>query len=315
MTNTSLIHTGMALKGRYQVQRIKADSGQIIQSSPWMNNLITDAGKNRYFGGKYNSDLKGAVGTGNSMPDVSNTELDNELYRKYAEAVTGIPPVFNENGGTIKSIFRYRFDPGEAAGNISELGLYLGYSSNIALFSRALVRDSYGNPTTITVLSDEYLDVYWEFTLEVAGRTTGTLPLHNKDGATSIIDWVMKPAATPHWYLHAHSFMLELPEVRSDGYYSYLYNNVDTEPGHQQDVPLGHSNDHQPNHGGALPYTHNSFYRDYEFTWLLDRANLNGINCFRLLIGPGHLWLYLPNHSFEKTAMDKLTLRFRLSIT
>jgi len=315
MMTPSMIQTCLALKGRYHVQRIKADSGLIIQSSPWMTNLITNVGKDKYFAGAYYADLYGAVGTGNSTPDASNTALDNPLHMKYADEVNAVPSTFTESGGTVKSIFRYRFNPGEATGNISELGIYIGYGSGNRLFSRALVRDSQGNPATITVLSDEYLDVYWEFTLEVAGRTTGTLPLYHADGTTSTVDWVMKPAATPHWKAHVHAFILALPEVRGDGYYSHIYANVDNEPGHEQDIPQGHSHGPYPNYGAALPYVDGSYYRDYEFVWLLDRANMSGINCFRLYIGPGHLWLYLPNHHFEKTAMDKLSVRFRLSIT
>jgi len=309
MTNTSFIHTSMALKGRYQIQRIKADSGQIIQSSPWMNNLITNAGRDKYMSGPA-SYLTGAVGTGNSTPDVSNTALDNLFHAKNAEEA-----VFSESGGTVKSIFRYRFNPGQAVGNISELGIYLERDYHSVLFSRALVRDSHGNPTTITVLSDEYLDVYWEFTLAVAGRTTGTLPLSHQDGTISTVDWVMKAAASSHWRSHIQNSSLEQPSVHNHGYYSYLYTNVDTEPSYQQDIPPGHSHTHSPNNGTALPYSDGSYYRDYEYTWLLDRANVSGINCFRLYIRIGHLWLYLPNHSFEKTSMDKLIIRFRLSIT
>jgi len=45
-------------------------------------------------------------------------------------------------------------------GNISEVGV--GWGTSSGLFSRSLVKDSNGNPVTITVLSNEILDVTYE---------------------------------------------------------------------------------------------------------------------------------------------------------
>jgi len=316
MSTVSIPAIGMRVKGRYQVQRIKANNGQIIQSSPWTNNLITDAGKRVYISSARNIPLTLAVGTGNSAPHASNLALDNAIYRTSAAGSEALPSVFTEDGGTLKSLYRFRFYPGQATGNISELGIYLGLPGypDFTLFSRALVRDSHGNPTTITVLSDEYLDVYWEITLEVAGRTTGTFPLYNKDGTTNTLDWVMKPAAAHWWSVRHDSNYLAQPQISPYGYYTCLSNSITTEPGYNDEDPPGMTGWHAPNNGAALPYVDGSYYRDYEYTWLLDRANVSGINCFRLYIGPGHLWIYLPNHSIDKTHMDTLTIRFRLSI-
>lgn len=58
-----------------------------------------------------------------------------------------------------------RFPAGSAAGNIAEVGVKPRWSDN--LFSRALVRDVDGQPTTIQVGSDEFLDVTYVFTLRV----------------------------------------------------------------------------------------------------------------------------------------------------
>lgn len=55
----------------------------------------------------------------------------------------------------------FRFGQGVAAGNLTEVGVYTSASGN-PLFSRALIVDSQGNPTTLTILSDEYLDVTYE---------------------------------------------------------------------------------------------------------------------------------------------------------
>lgn len=53
----------------------------------------------------------------------------------------------------------FRFAQGAAAGNLAEVGVR---TSSGVLFSRALIVDAAGNPTTLTILSDEYLDVTYE---------------------------------------------------------------------------------------------------------------------------------------------------------
>lgn len=58
----------------------------------------------------------------------------------------------------------FRFSAGAAAGNLSEVGIG-GYYENNLLFSRALIVDDLGSPTTINVLSDEFLDVTYELRL------------------------------------------------------------------------------------------------------------------------------------------------------
>jgi hypothetical protein len=99
------------------------------------------------------------VGSGTTTPIATNTSLVNKIgatnvYTSITNSVNGASPYYRS---TIKV---FRFSPGQATGNISEVGV--GWLGTDALFSRALVLDSYGAPTTITVLSDEYLDVTYE---------------------------------------------------------------------------------------------------------------------------------------------------------
>lgn len=100
------------------------------------------------------------VGTGNSNSVVTQTSLDT------FKASTTTTQGAIEAGIQVTTLpyymwlrSTYRFGEGVAAGNISEIGL--GWA-NANLWNRALVKDSNGNPTTITVLADEYLDVITE---------------------------------------------------------------------------------------------------------------------------------------------------------
>jgi hypothetical protein len=79
----------------------------------------------------------------------------------------------------------YRFAPPAAAGNISEVGV--GWGTSSGLFSRALVLDGNGAPTSVTVLSSEYLEVTYEFRLyPMVDDQTGVVTLDGVDYAYTI---------------------------------------------------------------------------------------------------------------------------------
>jgi hypothetical protein len=72
--------------------------------------------------------------------------------------------VAGANGGEPYYGYRrqlFQFAVGTAAGNLSEVGV--GWSTG--LFARALIVDSLGDPTTVTVLADEILLVLYEIQL------------------------------------------------------------------------------------------------------------------------------------------------------
>lgn len=99
------------------------------------------------------------VGTGSTAPSAADTALVSRLAGTSIKA-------FNEFGAVSTApyyTFRrntYRFAEGAAAGNLSEVSI--GWASTGSVYSRELIRDNMGSPTTITVLSDEVLDVVYE---------------------------------------------------------------------------------------------------------------------------------------------------------
>ena len=139
----------------------------------------------------------------------------------------------------ISHIVEYHFAIGAAAGNLSELGVGWA-SSGTTLFSRALILDSGGTPTTITVLSDEYLYVTYEhrfypsetdatgsivFTGNIGGTYTYTLRPAQID-STSIADLTPGPTAMNHIdivhvtvYDGSIGIITSLPAGNSDGLY------------------------------------------------------------------------------------------------
>lgn len=144
-------------------------------------NLILDSGLNRL--GTNGATIDGAcVGTGTTTPANSQTSLASLLR------VTTTQQSRTELSGSTTAPYYaecqmvYRFAAGTAAGNLSEVGL--GWDANAGantmggLWCRALIKDSEGNPTTITVLADEVLDIVYTLQLHPpASDITGTFNL------------------------------------------------------------------------------------------------------------------------------------------
>ena len=120
-------------------------------------NLILDVGLNALGTTSVVSACK--VGTGVTPVAVSQTDLATPLATTSTQqsSSTGrnsTTPYYTWGRRT------FRFSQGAAAGNLTEVGVTYGGGSS--LFSRALIVDSGGNPTTLTILSDEWLDVTYE---------------------------------------------------------------------------------------------------------------------------------------------------------
>lgn len=143
------------LSGRFKIEAIRPDGTKRVLAE-WFPNLILDAGLNRIGSGGFL--IYCMVGGSSTAPLVGQTAL--------ITSIASTNTIFNTSyGAELTSGYCYarrtfRFASGVAAGNLSEVGV--GWSSNLC-FSRALIIDGVGNPTTITVLSDEILDVTYEF--------------------------------------------------------------------------------------------------------------------------------------------------------
>lgn len=154
------------VKAFFKFESLKVDeSGSEIEGSrrvlaDWFPNLITNQGLDRL--GLNDSFIFSTihVGSGSTAPAFTDTQLQS--------FVAGVTTQQGVSSGNSSSAPWYgyrreirRFSAGVAAGNLSEVGA-AWQVTNGGLFSRALIVDSMGNPTTITVLGDEILDVTYE---------------------------------------------------------------------------------------------------------------------------------------------------------
>lgn len=163
---------------RFKLIARKANNDSIARESEWFNNIVLDTGLARMSVGTWID--RCCVGTGNSTPIATQTALDNFLASTTtlhastgARQVTTVPYYYS-------AIVTWRFGEGVAAGNLSEVGL--GWN-NTNLWNRALIRDANGNPTTMTILSDEYLDVISEIRVYPQQNLSGSFNLLDKTGA------------------------------------------------------------------------------------------------------------------------------------
>lgn len=130
-------------------------------------NLILDAGLNRAGIGPIGTRCH--VGTGSTAPSVSQTSLvaklaDTSQVLSSTNSAQPTAPYY------FSAIRTFRFNEGAAAGNLTEIGI--GWSADF-LFCRALILDGDGDPTTLTVLSNEFLDV--TYTLRMYSNLTDVL--------------------------------------------------------------------------------------------------------------------------------------------
>lgn len=171
------VASNSSCEGRFKLVAIKPGVG-VRSETPWIKNLILNTGLVQL--GVDPVRAKCWVGTGTSTPLVTDAGLGNPLAS--TTDTSGVGAGSGNSGAPDYYLWRrhaYRFAPGAAAGNLTEIGI----SSSAGVFlSRSLIKDEFGQPTSFTVLSDEVLDVVYEFrsypnlsdleyTISVAGQS------------------------------------------------------------------------------------------------------------------------------------------------
>lgn len=174
------------MRGRYKIEAVRPD-GRVRVLADWFNNLITDAGLD-YIGANGSEYSNCCVGSGNTAPTNGDTTLVAFIGNTgNIISSTGTLEPTTPYFGTRTNI--YQFAQGAAAGNLAEVGV--SHTTNgTALWSRALILDGSGSPTTITVLGDEFLNVTYQLQLyPELGDVTGTVVIN---GIT--YDWTARSA-------------------------------------------------------------------------------------------------------------------------
>jgi len=146
------------VSGHFEI--FKNREGEPRQKVAEFDNLFLNSGLNLL--GTIANFAMCQVGTGTSTPTVGQTALDNFLKSQSRSTYVSLSGVDGNGDPYCEVAVTYSFPLGAVVGTISEIGI-----SNLAppavLYSRALIVDMNGNPTTITLLPTEYLTVIYTF--------------------------------------------------------------------------------------------------------------------------------------------------------
>lgn len=273
MKNSVGISSGLA--GRYRIVAVKPDGSERVLAE-WFKNLITDVGLDSIGNISITHISACVVGSGSTTP----SNADSALVAQIASTTTinsapsgsqASPPYYGWHQ------FTFRFSAGIAAGNLAEVGIKC---SNGNLFSRALILDGVGDPTTITVLSDEVLDVTYEIRVyPLLTDTTGTVSI----GGDSY-DYTARAAFVTAGYLTPQSY---LPggcgggSVSINTYSGAINAAITGGPAGTSGASTGNS---------LASYTPGSYHRDTTFTFGLNDSNVGGVMSVFVPLGYGQVF-------------------------
>ena len=207
------MQANMGMAGEFRVVVKRADGSTKIDTG-YQKNLILNQGLD-FFGGKNGTDMMAycVIGSGNSQPSYTQNKLDTAIKgvsggnfsTKYDYDAARDGSLYKTN-----RVCKYSFT-GLNNVNVSELGLASIYDSTTTYFlcTRALIKDSQGNPTTITVLSGEILEIYYKlWAVYDTTDKTGTLNLLDGVGGSVAYNYVLSPMLVGHTYYKDVGYLL-----------------------------------------------------------------------------------------------------------
>jgi len=321
MKKSLVVGIQAAVAGSYRLRTgknlgyIDANSGlwlpgrEIITRELEFDNIITNNGMD-HIGERSDWWQFCHVGTGTATELVTDTALgsfvagqvyDADIAKSY-KTVQGGSPYYG------KMIRHYRFDPGEATGNIAEVGISPQGTTG-DLFSRARVKDGGGSPTTITVLADEYLDVDYSYR-QYPAYVSGDL-----DSIVSGEDFILRGSMVTTYNNMA---------IGCGNVAGYMAVGTTVATAYSDDAALGavtgqpsatSSSNIEAADASNANYSGADYYRDITYTWGLDDANFgagNGIKAIRFNTQMGSYQLLFDTEQ-PKTNIDIAELNVRLS--
>jgi len=243
------------LAGYYKIEICRPDGSRRI-AADWFQNLITDQGLD-YMATNPNRLSYCQVGSGSATPSFSDTQLSSRIAgtstsTSHVSATQSSEPYYASRTIT------YSFGAGTAIGNISEVGV--GAASTGSLFSRALILDGSGNPTSITVLSDEVLYVTYQLRYYV--------PTVDSSGVVAISGVNYSWTGRARYATYSTQWNIGLETQSQDTNASN--GTISTITGNITGTTSSATSDN------ASTYTNGSYSLNYTLLWGLTAGNLSG---------------------------------------
>lgn len=173
----------MGVGGRFQITVRDAETGKVKHETPWFDNMVLDQGLDGMATQSWFTNI--AVGTGGGETTAQMTNLKNRLNVS--------PDTNNVTYGYVNTATEkynwarraVRFDAGRFNNvNLAEVGATM-YDGK--MWNRALILDTAGQPTTITVSPTDYLDITAEVRIYLPAQpVVSSVAVKDKNG--NVID-------------------------------------------------------------------------------------------------------------------------------
>lgn len=266
-----MINLKARLQGEYNV-KVKRGDGT-VEETGWFKNLILNQGLDQLGSNNQLVIAYAQVGSGTTAPTTTNTQLETYVessgYKGSANSITNASSPDYE----IELTWEFVFTQGSVVATIAEVGVGWDNTAGANLFSRALILDGMGNPTTISVTAVDELIVFYRLRIfPPVSDVTGTVNISGTD-----YDYTIRPAQVESWGA-IFSFII------SDYFSKITGSAAAYEPG----VTLGAitsslSGTTTPSPSATSStdagYTTGTYYRDGTYTW--DPTAGNGTGGFQ----------------------------------
>lgn len=297
--------------GRWKLEAIRLDKeGNEVSRrtlADWFPNLIVDQGLDRFgSNGTFLNNCR--VGTGNTAPSNTDTNLVSQVWDTATiEATNGTTtassPYYSSRVNT------YRFAVAPSNQNLSEIGVGWAASGG-TLFSRALILDGEGSPTTITVLTGEILDATYEFRIySPTADVTGSISISSVSYNYTIRAALASTGTVPGWL--AVSSVGSGVSVESNGLTDSVYSGA---IGTVTSIPAGTVGTGASSTANSS-YSNGTYYRDATLTYALSNGNLVGGIRSMLFVFTHFAFQIEFSPNIPKTNTSQFTLTGRLSFT
>lgn len=192
--------------------------GDIITGEYKAKNLLLNGFFDELLNMSTSTYIKGVVfGAGTATPTETDTALQSYLGGGNTFQAQGVIRNSTVNPLSVTNWVTIRCNEGAVVGNVSELGIYrssgsgaVNPSSGVDLATRARIVDGMGSPTTITVASDEFLEVTFYWTVYLMDGVTGTLTI-NLLGTPTNFDYEIRPISMQNTTLVREFMTTSLP--------------------------------------------------------------------------------------------------------
>lgn len=304
----------IGLEGWFTIELIDAKT-QRVKRRLRFRNLITDAGLDALGGASTLSSLLTngwiAVGTDSTAPANGDTTLGAEVSPSSTNRTDANGGFFASTSYTpgppdYWSYFRtWLLTETQGNGNLTEVGIFSANTTG-TMFTRQLLKDSGGTPTTITKTSSDQLRINYELRMSIPqSDATSTVTI----SGTSY-DITIRPlgaSSTNHWGDFVANSWWQGGRNGKAWETNTLVNRTSDD--------FGSSGVNQDSVAYAA-YTNGNKFRDVTIKWEPGSANfatgIGGI-AFMDISNGGYLFQSVFSPKFAKDATKRLTLVFRLS--